>query len=151
MSERVVYLDSSAIVKRYVLEPGSRDVRELYLRAYSGEVGLAFSVWNVGEVLGVFDKAVRLGRLGLEEYRLARNRFLLETRRMVKLGVALVLPVKFGFLKESWRLVERYHVYQADALQLVSARHSGAEEFVTGDKRLHELALDYGLNSVCVG
>ena len=62
MRERIVYLDSSAIVKRYIREPGSDAVRKVYLKAYSGEVILSLSVWNIGEVLGAFDKARRIGR-----------------------------------------------------------------------------------------
>lgn len=54
MKEQIVYLDSSVIVKRYVEEPGSNIVRELYLKAYSGEVILSYSMWNIGEVLGAF-------------------------------------------------------------------------------------------------
>jgi len=55
MREQVVYLDSSTIVKRYIEEPGSSVVRELYFKAYTGEVILSFSVWNIGEVLEAFD------------------------------------------------------------------------------------------------
>jgi len=35
--ELAIYLDSSAIVKRYIEEPGSNVVRELYLKAYPGK------------------------------------------------------------------------------------------------------------------
>ncbi|BES82353.1 hypothetical protein PABY_19200 [Pyrodictium abyssi] len=52
MSRPIVYLDSSAIVGRHVLEPGSRYVRSIYARAYGGEAKISFSVWNIGKVLG---------------------------------------------------------------------------------------------------
>ncbi len=48
MRGSVVYLDSSAIIKRYIGEPGSDKVRELYLKAYAGEVTLSYSLWNIG-------------------------------------------------------------------------------------------------------
>ncbi len=147
----VVYLDSSAMVKRYVLEPNSDRVRKLYLRAYSGEVTLSYSVWNIGEVLGVFDRARRMGRLDDDGYRVARRRFLLETRRMVRTASAVVLPLKVEILKDCWRLIERHHIYEADALQIVSAKHVNAAEFLTGDEKLHEVALAEGLNSAYLG
>jgi predicted nucleic acid-binding protein len=50
-----VYLDSSAIIKRYVLEEGSDKVKEIYLEALNGAATLHFSVWNLGEVLGALD------------------------------------------------------------------------------------------------
>ncbi|BCS92543.1 hypothetical protein [Metallosphaera javensis (ex Sakai et al. 2022)] len=46
MEHQVIYLDSSAIVKRYIEEPGSDRVREVFLRAYSGSQTLAFSLWK---------------------------------------------------------------------------------------------------------
>ena len=46
-------LDSRAIVKRYVMEQGSDIVHELYERAYSGDITLSFSLWNVGEVSSI--------------------------------------------------------------------------------------------------
>jgi predicted nucleic acid-binding protein len=47
--EEVYFLDTSAIVKRYVLEPGSSLVDEVYSNAYRGLVKLALSYWNIAE------------------------------------------------------------------------------------------------------
>lgn len=49
MTEKVAYLDSSAIVKRYVYETGSEFIRAQYNDAYLGNVLLSFNVWNIGE------------------------------------------------------------------------------------------------------
>lgn len=147
----VTYLDSSAIVKRYVREAGSEVVRQCYMRAYAGEVMLAFSAWNLGEVLGAFDKARVDKRLGDDDYRTVKARFLLEVRRMLKLGILTIVPVKLRVLKKCWALVEKYHIYQADAIQVVSATLVNASSFVTGDRRLHEVALAEGLNSTYLG
>ena len=90
MKDQVIYLDSSAIIKRYIEEPSSSKVREIYLKAYSGDVTPAYSIWNIGEVLGVFDRARRIGRIDEETYNIVRRRFLLEVRRMVKTGLVSV-------------------------------------------------------------
>jgi len=146
-----VYLDSSAIVKRYVSEEGSDAVGEVYEAALAGEHRIAFSAWNIGEVLGVLDRYYRRGWLGEEDYGAARAQFLGETLRLLRLGLVKIVPVKTSLLIRSWGLVERYHVYQADALQLVSAEHVGAREFLTGDRRLAEVAVDEGLEAVYLG
>ncbi len=52
----IAYLDSSSIVKRYVEGSGSKTVRDVYLKAYSGESTIAFSSWNIMETLGAFDE-----------------------------------------------------------------------------------------------
>jgi hypothetical protein len=68
MREEIIYLDSSAMVKRYIKEPGSDIVKKLYLKTYSGESILSYSIWNIGEVLGAFDKAREIGRVDNETY-----------------------------------------------------------------------------------
>lgn len=148
MRDQTVYLDSGSLVKRYVEEPGSGIVREAYLKAYSGELKVAFSSWNVGEVLGALDRAHLRGMLDGRDYLVTKSRFLSETRRLVRLGVLRLIPVRLRLLIETWRLLERHHVYHADALQIVSAKFSGASEFFTADKKLHETAKAEGLHTV---
>ena len=151
MREQIIYLDSSAIVKRYIMEPGSSVVRELYLKAYSGEIILSYSIWNIGEVLGVFNRARNTGRIDSEAYKIAKKRFLLEIRRMIKLGATIIVPLKTRFLRNCWRLIEKHCIYEADAIQIVSAIHVNASQFLTGDKRLHEIAVKEKLNSTYLG
>jgi len=148
MKEQVAYLDSSSLVKRYVKEPGSNLVKDLYLKAYSGELIIAFSSWNIGEVLGAFDKAHSRGILDSKSFLTAKNRFLLETRRLIRLGVLRLIPVRFKLLVECWTLLEKHHIYQADALQVASAKAVNATKFFTGDKRIYEIADAEGLNTV---
>jgi predicted nucleic acid-binding protein len=135
-----VYLDSSAIVKRYVLEGGSDKVRETYLKAFNGAATLHFSVWNVGEVLGTLDAYHRRKWLESEDYRAARESFIAETVRLLKLGVAKVVPVRSRLLSECWLLVEKHHICEADALQIVSAKHLGVDQLLSGDQRLVDIS-----------
>ena len=151
MKEQIVYLDSSAIVKRYIKEPGSDAVRSLYLKAYSGFLKISYSLWNIGEVLGAFDKARYTDRLDEDSFKVVKERFLLETRRAVKLGIAVIAPVKTRILVETWRLIENYHIYEADALQIATAKHLDAKGFLTGDRNLHEIAERENLHSTYLG
>jgi predicted nucleic acid-binding protein len=147
---RVFYLDTSAIVKRYVFEKHSDYVVELYDSSLDGEVELSFSLWNVGEALGVFDRYLRRGILTEEAWRAARRNFLGETRRLVSLGVLKVVGITADLLKESWRLIEKHHIYQADALQITSARYVKADILVTADKNLCRVAGEEGLGVKCL-
>jgi len=134
------YLDSSALLKRYIMERGTEKVEEVYLQALNGEASLHLSTWNIGEALGAFGKYRRRGWLGEEEHRAARKAFIMEMARLMKLGVAELVPVRSSLLTESWPLVERYDIYQADALQIASARSIDADELVTGDRRLADVS-----------
>ncbi|MGP3667320.1 MAG: type II toxin-antitoxin system VapC family toxin [Candidatus Bathyarchaeota archaeon] len=151
MNGQTTYLDTSVIVKRYVEEAGTDKVRELYVKVYAGDVKLAFSVWNVGEVLGVLDRARQLDRISEKDYVKARKAFLSETRRLTRLGLLILIPVKSIILIHSWRILEKRHIYQADALQIASAKHAHATQFLAADKKLHEVASSEGLNSICLG
>ncbi len=151
MKERITYLDSSAILKRYVKEAGSDIIRHLYRRAYAGEVKISFNIWNIGEVLGVLERARTIGRLDNESYITARKRFLLEVKRMIKLNILTIIPFRGKILLDTWGILEKHHINQADALQLASAKHIDCIRFFTGNKKLHDIALKEGLNSTYLG
>ena len=150
MSEKTVYLDISAIIKRYIKEENSEKIVELYTRAYQGEIKLAFSLWNIGEVLGVLDRAKRIKRINEEAHELVRARFLSEVLRMKRLGILKIIPIYGSILANCWNLLEKYHIYQADAIQIESAKRVKASEFYTADKKLHQIAISEGLNSFLV-
>lgn len=85
MTEKVAYLDSSAIVKRYVHETGSEFVCAQYNDAYLGNVLLSFDVWNIGEVFGAFDRAHRQRRITSKQLNEVIGRFSNETARLKKI------------------------------------------------------------------
>ncbi|WP_297417617.1 type II toxin-antitoxin system VapC family toxin [Thermococcus sp.] len=151
MTGRSVYLDTNAILKRYLDEEGSDVVKELFRDAYRGEVKLAFSFWNIGEVIGTLDKRLRRGQLSRDEFDFLKKGFLAEVKRFTRLGVLEMVPVHSLILADAWKLIERYHLYQADALQIVSAKYVEARSFYTADKRLHRAAIEEDLNSVLLG
>ncbi|MEB3772291.1 MAG: type II toxin-antitoxin system VapC family toxin [Desulfurococcales archaeon] len=105
-------------------------------------------MWNIGEVLGVFDRARNTGRINSRTHSIARKRFLLETRRMLRIGLAVVVPLKARIMMNSWELIEKHHIYEADAIQIASAMNVNASKFLTGDEKLHEIAGKEGLESV---
>ncbi|MEM3712830.1 MAG: hypothetical protein QXR97_04770 [Thermoproteota archaeon] len=70
--------------------------------------------------------------------------------RLLKLGRLLLIPIRMKILSEGWKLVEKHHIYQADALQVVSAKTVGALQFLTSDEKLHYVAEKENLNSIHV-
>ncbi len=143
-------MDSSAIIKRYVMENGSPQIRSYYLKMYSGDTSLCFSIWNFGEVLGVFDRLTRRKILDAGTHKIIRERFLSESLRLHKIGQLKIIPLVNKIIEESWVFIEENHIYQADAIQLASARNLDVDEFVTGDKNLGEIAKNSGLNTILV-
>jgi len=143
-----IYLDSSAIIKRYVLETGSSTVDYIFDRSWAGEAFIASSLWNVGEVLGVLDERRRRGWLDQSEFKEILESFVGETIRLVRLKALELLPVPTPILIETWPLILNEHIYEADALQVQASMHSGSDVFLSGDKELIRVALKTGLKAV---
>jgi len=59
--------------------------------------------------------------------------------------------VKARILVQCWRLIERYHIYEADALQILSANDVGVDTLYTGDKLIHVIVLKEGAECQYLG
>lgn len=59
-----------------------------------------------------------------------------------------LLPLGSSEIGDTWDLIRKYHIYQADALQLVQCLHSKADRLVSADKALLGIAQQEGLHSI---
>jgi predicted nucleic acid-binding protein len=107
----ILYLDASAIVKRYVTEARSKDVTALI----DGAVAVATSMVSRAEVAAAFARAVRLGVLDEAGGRRAQRRFAREWPDFVRIPVTEALVARAEAL--AWQHVLRGH----DAVQLAAA------------------------------
>ena len=107
----IVYLDASALVKRYVAERGSRETRELSTKA---DV-VATSLITRAEVAAALAKAVRLGIIEPDSGRKAQRAFASQWPDIAKVPVTEALVSRAGAL--SWDFALRGY----DAVQLASA------------------------------
>ena len=57
------------------------------------------------------------------------------------------IPLKVKVLRDGWKILEKHHIYVADAIQVSSAKHVQANVLLTGDKKLHDVALKEGVRS----
>jgi len=148
MRGRRIYLDTSALVKRYVIEPGTGTIDSIYKEAHEGYVTIGFSLWNIGEASVVFDKYERMGLI--DSGRKLLEKLLGETRLLISLESLKLIDITLDIVLESVKLVLKHHVYVADALQIASAK-KGFNEFVTADRKLAEVAKAEKLITVLVG
>lgn len=145
MNGKLVYLDSSAVVKRYVAEEGSDAVDALYHRAEARALSLAFSLWNLGEVVGAVARAGRRGWITQEEATRAAWALVQETLKVRGLGVLRVVPVRSDLLAACVPLLFRHGLSQPDGLQIATCKDLQASAFVCADKRLLQAAEAEGL------
>ena len=136
-----LYLDSSSIVKRYVQEKGSDSANLIYSKCDAKELSISYSIWNVGETLGVMDQYRQRGWITQQQHSHAVRNFAGESLRLIAIDALQVMPVNSSALSDSWDLIGKHHIYQADALQIVSCKRSKADILVTADRSLLETAM----------
>ena len=123
-----LYLDSSALVKRYVEEKSSEEVADLCARADT----LVSSVISFSEVFSSLNRRLREKQLSPSQYRQCKVAFLKEYKEMTRcLASEEILSV-------SAALLEKFPLRAMDAIHLASALDSGPDLFVSFDN--HQLA-----------
>jgi len=135
-----LYLDSSALVKRYLVETGSSEVVRMMAEAKrKGTVAISRA-----EVIAALAKAVRMGALTQEEAESAREVFQREWRRLGRFRITdLVLEMACDL---AWKLGLRgYDSVQLAAAALWQATDNEPVVMITFDGRLWEAAASIGL------
>lgn len=135
-----VYLDTSALVKRYVSEPGSDEVVALTAAA---EVA-ATSLVTRAEAAAALARAVRVGALAPDGGRRAQRRFSQEWPNLVR------IPVTEALIFRAETLAWDHGLRGYDAIHLAAAltwRDSVGQDVVvaTFDRQLWMAAPDTGL------
>jgi len=132
----MLYLDTSALVKLYIREPGSREVEAL---AKENQPWVLTSLVAFAETFSMLLRSLREGRITHPVYRRQKRAFLAdwETWHVVGLSQPLLAPVE--------RLIERYGLRGFDAIHLCTALSIGRPEFACFDERLRAAAGAEGL------
>ena len=138
-----VYLDTSALVKRYLKEEGTQVVDSHFEKCYDGDADLIISQWNIGEAAVVFDKYQnrKVIRNAKKSFELLYN----EVSLLVKLGSFKIVPVMGEIIGSSIVLVFAHHIYIADAIQIETCKQAACQLFVTFDTKLDAIAEKEGL------
>jgi predicted nucleic acid-binding protein len=139
-----IYLDSSAIVKRYLNEAGTSSADEVFKNASARNTTVCFSTWNIGEVIGVFDK---YERRGLIKRGPTVDRFMNELVRLTNTGSLETCDVSLSMILDAIGYVIRYHLYLAGAIQIASCKELKCGTFLTADRELHRVAGRESINS----
>lgn len=144
------YLDSSAILKRYLIEPGTECVDAIYDKAETGDLVITISLWNIGEVLGVFDQKRRQGLLPENGFEELMRKFGDELLKLIRLKSIEIIPAESQLLTDTWSLLKRYHLYEADALQIATCAKSKDDALISSDEALVKASRKEGLNAICL-
>jgi len=136
-----LFLDSSALAKRHIREPGSDRVVARLQEADE----TVLSVLAATEVVSALNRRRREGRLDDAAYQ-ARKHDLTED-----LNHATVLDLTPSVLAKAVSLLERFVLRSSDAIHIATAVEAGPDLFLSGDHRQCEAARAEGLNVEEVG
>ena len=136
----ILYLDASALVKRYIAEPGTREVADVI----AGAGIVATSIVSRAETAAALSKAIRVGMLTREAAASALRVFRSEWPNLVRVQATEMLVARADAL--AWELALRGY----DAVHLASALlwKDGMDQQVTiatFDQQLWQAASQCGL------
>ena len=130
-----VFLDSSALAKRYVNEVGSDRVGEILSAASS----LGLSVICLSEVVSGLCRLRREGKLSPPQYALNKRALIQD------MEAAVVILITDQVVARAVELLERWPLRSSDALHVACAAEWAADLFVSVDERQCTAARGYGL------
>lgn len=136
-----VFLDSSALAKRYIEEKGSDQVQAILSSAST----LAVSVICVPEIVSALCRRRRERKLSNEEYRNARASVLSD------IDDATVIGLTEEVIAQAVGLLERFPLRSADALQIACAVEWSTDFFVSADDHQCRAARARGLRVQAIG
>jgi predicted nucleic acid-binding protein len=132
----VLYLDSSALAKLYVVEPESPSVDRMVSAA---KPWIATSRVTYAEVLSVLVRCLRDHRLSPAMYKAQKKAFFADWDSIH------VIELTRAVLSEAGRLIESHTLRGFDAIHLCSALWTGNPSFACFDDRLRNAAKAEGL------
>lgn len=139
-----VYLDTSALVKRYIEEEGT-DLLDLLFSKASRYTRLVISLWNLTESMVALDKYRNRNAISDQEVRGLINGLLAEIREHWKKGFLTIVPLHPDLLVEAWRYILGQHVYAGDAVQLATFARERCDFLLAADKKLLEVCRTVGI------
>jgi len=120
-----LFLDSSALAKRYVREVGTDRVVALCTEADE----VIVSVIALPEVVSTLNRLRREGRLTESEYATMKQEVVDD------LTEAITMDVSPSIVEKALVRLERSPLRASDALHIASAQEAGPDLFLTGDRR----------------
>jgi len=139
----MIYLDTSALVKRFVAEAGTPEVQRLV----ASEDHLSTSKIAYAEMYSGFTRKFRENEISKQDYELACSQFEADWDAYLR------IELHDEILDISRRLIQTYPLRGFDAIHLASAIHLEKSvelriRFVAADKRLVDAAKGEGITSI---
>lgn len=135
-----VFVDSSALVKRYINEKGSERVDLVCAEASE----IAICVLAMPEIISSFCRLFRERKITEQNYVEMKEALLRDVRDMT------IVDLTPGIVASSLTVLELYPLRAMDALHVASASEEGMDMFISSDQRELAAAEIVGLKTMKV-
>ncbi|MBC7820731.1 MAG: type II toxin-antitoxin system VapC family toxin [Planctomycetaceae bacterium] len=139
----MIYFDTAYMLKCYVSEPGSQEVRD----TWKNEPATACCEFGKMEFVAALHRVHREGRVTSEELHILLRRW----HKDQELGLWNWLPLHAMIIEEVLRMFEtlprEVYLRAGDAIHLACARENGFTAIYTNDRHLKSAANHWGLTA----
>ncbi len=144
----MIYIDTSAFVKRYHDEEGSEKVDDVFREVMDGKRTAYISYWVISETINAIDKHRNRKEFTEDELKKILGAIFYDVHTAIKRGFLVVTEINPEILSASWDYIINEHLSAGDALHLATALYHGCTDFMASDKRLLKVASKMGLNPI---
>ncbi len=143
------YLDTSALVKRYITEPGSDMVDQVFENAWDGKDTIIISYFNIGEAATVFDKFSR--RTNTPKATKLIEEMLDEFKELHRYKTLEISDITNAIIDGSIPVLLKHHLYIVDSVQITTAKGEHTDIFLSADRRLVDATNAESIKAKLVG
>lgn len=140
------YLDSSAFVKEFSEEIGSKVVHKLFIACENGKIELATSQWTIGESIAAIDRKFRRNEITEEQRDAIITTLLGRITHLANKNNLIIIALHESVVTASWKYITSDHLSADDAVQLLSCIVAESDAFLASDKYLLDAIKQEGID-----
>ena len=129
------YFDSSALAKRYIVEPGTAEV----LKHCSNASEIVLSILCIPELISAFNRLAREKKITRIQYKQLKTSMLMEVEH------ASLFDIGHPIIQRTIEYLESFPLRTLDAIHLATAMEAGCDLFITSDLKQAIAAKKLGL------
>jgi predicted nucleic acid-binding protein len=107
-------------------------------------------MWNVGELIGALDQHLSRKVISEMQFRTSTRDFVAESMKLFRLGHLNIRSPTAKIFADAWHLIFSSHIYEADAIQIATAKSLECDLFLSADAELIGVAKQTNLQTANV-
>ena len=133
-------MDTSAFVKFYHTEKGSKEIEKIFQYAIDGKCTLVMSLWVISETINALDKHRTRKELTRKELNKIIGTIMKDISDLIDNNVLEIVDIETELIKMSWEFIINDQLSCSDSLHLATALQQNCDTFIAADQYLIKIA-----------